>query len=94
MYRIIDKRASGKTCRLMLLAKEIGAVIFCANPNDMKKKALEYGLVGIDFYSYRDFYAMNNIEQDLKKPYLVDNLDCLVKSWNSRLVGYSIDSED
>jgi hypothetical protein len=32
MYRIIDGRGTGKTSRLMLLAKENNGVIVCANP--------------------------------------------------------------
>ena len=39
MYRIIDKRGSGKTSRLMLLAKETGATIVCSNPDAFKYKA-------------------------------------------------------
>ncbi len=31
MYRIIDGRSSGKTSRLMLLAKETNAAIACSN---------------------------------------------------------------
>ena len=30
MYRIIDKRGTGKTSRLMLLAKEENAIIACS----------------------------------------------------------------
>ena len=39
MYRIIDGRGSGKTSRLMLLAKETGAAIACSNPWAMAEKA-------------------------------------------------------
>ena len=38
MYRIIDGRGSGKTSRLMLLAKETGAAIACSNPWAMAVK--------------------------------------------------------
>ena len=54
MYRIIDGRGSGKTSRLMLLAKETGSTIACANPYAMREKAYAYGIVGIDFISYHD----------------------------------------
>ena len=36
MYRIIDDRGTGKTGRLMLLAKENNAVIACINPMAMR----------------------------------------------------------
>ena len=54
MYRIIDGRGSGKTSRLMLLAKENNAALVCSNPRAMEAKAHAYGIVGIDFMSYED----------------------------------------
>lgn len=55
MYRIIDDRASGKTGRLMLLAKESEGTIICSNPRAMNQKARAYGITGINFISYGDF---------------------------------------
>ena len=52
MYKIIDKRASGKTLRLMLIAKEKNAVFVCENPQKTQEKALAYGLTGIKFIGY------------------------------------------
>ena len=39
MYRIIEGRGTGKTSRLMLLAKENDAIFVCSNPDAMKYKA-------------------------------------------------------
>lgn len=55
MYRIIDGRGTGKTSRLLLLAKEKGGIVICARPDTMREKAYNYGLTGIDFMSYNDF---------------------------------------
>ena len=52
MYRIIDKRGSGKTSRLMLLAKEHNGIFVCSNPLAMKEKALSYVFVVFDIMSY------------------------------------------
>ena len=52
MYTIIDKRGTGKTSRLLLLAKENNGIIICQNPPLMQKKAYGYGITGIDFMSY------------------------------------------
>ena len=49
MYRIIDGRGTGKTSRLMLLAKDTNSVIACANPYAFEQKAKAYGIIGIDF---------------------------------------------
>ena len=56
MYRIIDSRGSGKTSRLMLLAKETNSAIACMNPSAMKTKAYAYGITGIDFISYSQLF--------------------------------------
>ena len=55
MYRIIDSRGTGKTSRLMLLAKEKNGTIVCSNPKAMQRKAYDYGLTGITFISYHEF---------------------------------------
>ena len=52
MYRIIDGRGSGKTSRLMLIAKENNATFVCSNPRAMEAKAHAYGIVGINFLDY------------------------------------------
>ncbi len=91
MYRIIDKRGTGKTSRLMLLAKEEGAIIACSNPNAMKIKAEGYGIVGLNFISYYDYVNGNYPKGSMV---FVDELDCLVKSLGHNLSGYSLSNED
>ena len=55
MYRIIDKKASGKTSRLMLIAKENNADFVCSNPHAMTTKAHAYGITGINFINTTNF---------------------------------------
>ena len=59
MIRVIDGRGTGKTSRLMLLAKEKNAIIACSNPNAMRIKSEGYGIVGINFISYYDYVNGN-----------------------------------
>lgn len=90
MYRIIDSRSSGKTSRLMLLAKENGAAIACANPSAMRQKALAYGITGIEFIPYSHLF---NGEYD--GSVLIDELEVFVKSFiDSSVIGYSLTNED
>ena len=96
MYQIIDGRSTGKTSRLMLLAKENNGIIVCLDPNTMKRKAIGYGLVGIEFMSYYDFlHPETKIPSDT--PVYIDNLEVLASyithKINGRLDGYTI-SED
>ncbi len=91
MYRIIDTRASGKTSRLMLLAKENNGVFVCANPYAMQTKAQAYGLTGFDIISYYD-YINHNYEHG--KMCFVDELDVFVKSLGNNISGYSLSIDD
>ena len=42
MYRIIDNKASGKTRKLMEIAKENKAVFVCSNPRAMEAIAFQF----------------------------------------------------
>ena len=90
MYRIIDSRSSGKTSRLMLLAKETDSAIACSNPSAMKAKAYAYGIAGIDFIPYSDLfngYYSGNV--------LIDELEEFVKDYtDANITGYSLTNED
>lgn len=89
---ILGKRGSGKTKELMKIALKKDAIISCSNPIAMEKKARAYGLIGIDFISYWDFY---NHRFPVGKKVLVDDLDIYVKTVsNDALLGYSLTTED
>lgn len=87
MIKIIDGQGSGKTSRLMLVAKENNATFVCENPRAMEVKAKAYGLSGINFISYRDFVTSYN-----EGNYVIDEIDLFVKSimGDNELVGYSL----
>ena len=42
MYRIIDGKGTGKTGRLLLLAKENDGIVVCANPTKTREQAHHY----------------------------------------------------
>ena len=90
MFRIIDGRSSGKTSRLMLLAKETDSAIACSNPSAMRQKAYVYGITGIDFISYSDLFNGGwdgNV--------LIDELEEFVKQYvDAKVTGYSLTNED
>jgi hypothetical protein len=96
MYRFIDGRSTGKTSRLMLLAKETNGTIVCNNPRAMKEKAYAYGIVGIEFISYGEFLQLRGTDIG---NYYIDELEAYIEyvqgmaGVRGRLRGYSI-SED
>lgn len=97
MYRIIDERGSGKTSRLMLLAKEDGSAIVCSNPRAMEIKANAYGITGINFISYCDF--INKQNHDFSNYYIDELEDFLYyfhhyNGFSGQMKGYSLSLED
>ena len=91
MYRIIDSRSSGKTSRLMLLAKETGSIIACMNPSAMRQKAHAYGIIGVQFISYSDLFTG---EYD-KDKVMIDEIETFVSNYiDGKLTGYTLSNED
>lgn len=92
MYRVIDDRATGKTSRLMLLAKETGSKIACSNPSAMRQKAYAYGITGIDFIPYSDLV---NGAVDPEDKVMIDELEIFVREYtDGTLTGYTLSTED
>ena len=89
MYRIIDGRAQGKTSRLMLLAKENDAIIACADPKAMERKALGYGIIGLTFVPYDKVMGYH-----YDKPVYVDEIEGFLQHINRNINGYTLSTED
>ena len=87
MKQIIDDRSTGKTSRLFLLAKESKGIIVCKNPAAMREKAIGYGIVGIDFISYKDYPKV--MAANIDKPVFIDELSAFLKYCDPNFEGYS-----
>lgn len=93
MIRIIEGRGTGKTLRLMLIAKEQNAKFVCSDPHGMKAKALAYGITGIDFISYGDFREEKR--RGNKDKVVIDELEHFLYSnlFPEHLIGYTLSNE-
>lgn len=90
MYRIIDSRGTGKTSRLMLLAKETNSAIACMNPSAMRQKAYAYGITGIDFISYSELF-----NREYEGNVMIDELELFIQNYiDCKLTGYTLTNED
>ena len=92
MYRIIDSRGTGKTSRLMLLAKEHDAAIVCKHPERMREKAYSYGITGLRFISYYEF-AQDHNDNALIGQYVIDEIEEFIKLYflkQGNLLGYTL----
>ena len=91
MYRIIDDRSTGKTSRLMLLAKETNSIIACVNPYAMKEKAHAYGITGLTFISYEELLTQSWKDYNI----MIDEIELFVKYQLSGILkGYTLSNED
>lgn len=92
MYKIIDDRSTGKTSRLMLLAKEQKAMIACSNPSAMRQKAYSYGITGVEFIPYS---ALLDGSIDPNEKVMIDEIEDFVREYiDGALVGYTLSKED
>ena len=90
MYRIIDEKNTGKTSRLMLIAKENNAIFVCSSPEAMQVKAKAYGIEDIKFKSYADF--IRDYDPEIKT-YVVDELEPFINeifTSGPKLIGYTL----
>ncbi len=96
MYRIIDKKCTGKTSRLLLLAKENNGIVVCKSPESMREKAYQYGITGIDFvsyYEYTDYLSGYGNNTFTNKPIFIDEIELFLQMFDNNIQGYTI-SED
>lgn len=88
MERIVGGRSSGKTRKLLELAKEQNAIVLTRNPNAMRRKAEQYGIFGLQFYEYREGCLI-----DSTTPVVADEIEDFYCG-NGRLIGYTLTDED
>lgn len=92
MHRIIDGKGTGKTSKLLLLAKENNAVLVCSNPRAMEYKAKQYGLNDIHMISYGEF--LNNYRGS-KTQYVIDEIENFldIVYGANKVIGYTLSVE-
>ncbi len=92
MHRIIDGRGTGKTSKLLLLAKENNAVLVCSNPRAMEYKAKQYGINDIHMISYGEF--LNNYRGS-KTQYVIDEIENFldIVYGANKVIGYTLSVE-
>lgn len=91
MKKIIKPRGTGKSKELLEYAKENNAVFVCHNPIMMRRKAQDYGIVGIDIIGYYDI----SDDEYRDRQVVIDELDLFVAAAaHKHLIGFNITSDD
>ena len=93
MFKIIDGQGTGKTKKLMEYAKSNSAIFVCANAIGMEQKAHAYGIEGIKFMSYKEFFT--TFDPDIHD-YVRDEIDNFVSeiSQGPSFIGYTLTNEN
>ena len=89
MYQIIDYKNTGKTSRLLLLAKEHNGLIVCANPERLREKALFFGIVGIDFVSYEEYFHNDFSTRMI----FIDDISAFLNHFDINIKGFTATKE-
>lgn len=93
MIKIIDNRGTGKTSRLLLLAKENRGTVVCANPQLLTEKAYRYGIVGVNCVSYITY--LNNKEKFDKQKIFIDDVEQFLKVVTvNQIEGFVVNTDD
>lgn len=89
MIKIIGKRGSGKTTKLLWIAAQTGATVVSCNKQYSKEMAQKMFGLPIDIISYPEFMQ----ERGTRKRYLIDEIDLFLSyAFPFRnIAGYSID---
>lgn len=91
MDKIIGGKGTGKTRRLLEMAKDNNGIVICENVEEMTKRAYRLGIIGIDFINYRDYiYRLDK----LTKPIYIANINNFLKAFDNKVAGYSLTLEE
>ena len=93
MERIIDEHCTGKTRKLLEVAKEHGATVVCSNPAAFADKALRYGITGLKFISYAKF--LEGVYEPDESTVVIDELEGLLEAFSAyepvcKIIGYTL----
>ena len=97
MYRVIDKRDTGKTRKLLEECAYNHGVFVCKHPHKVKDKCLAYGINYSDIVEVLgyDAYLMRASFKEPHPEIYVDELELFVKHcMEGKLGGYTLTNED
>ena len=83
MFIISGGKGTGKTRALLERAKAENGVVVCKNPDAMRERAYEYGIVGLDIVSYDEFYVAG-------KPVYIHDINKFIEHGVPEIAGYTL----
>lgn len=89
MFVVSGGRGTGKTKALLERVKSQNAILVCENTMEMRERAYGYGITGLNLMSYKDFYALEKVEE----PVYIHNINKYISYGNRNVKGYSVCNE-
>ena len=92
---VVGGRSSGKTRKIMELAKEKNAIVICKNPAAMERKAAAYGIFGLKFYGYDEMTTLFHEDMLPEDDFVVDEVsEFLSYFFAAKCVGFTQTEDD
>ena len=91
----VAERSTGKTRKIMELAKEKNAVVICKNPAAMERKAAAYGIFGLKFHGYDEMTTLFHEDMLSEDDFVVDEVtEFLSYFFAAKCVGFTQTEDD
>jgi hypothetical protein len=91
MFIISGGRGTGKTRMLLERAKAEGGIVVCKDPEAIRQRAYEYGIVGLEIISYGAL--QNNTVISEEKPVYIHDINKFITYNFQEVKGYTLCNE-
>lgn len=92
---VVGGRSSGKTRKIMELAKEKNAIVICKNPAAMERKAQAYGIYGLHFMGYDEMVHCYHEDMSPESDFVIDEVkDFMDYFFAGQCVGFTQTEDD
>lgn len=91
MFIVSGGRGTGKTRALLERVKSEDAILVCENTMQMRERAYQYGIVGLNLITYEEYCQCGS--EELDKPVYIHDVNKLLKRINNQTKGYSVCNE-
>ena len=83
MFIISGEKGTGKTKALLERAKAENGIVVCKDPEAMRNRAYDYGIVGLDIVGYGDLYLAG-------KPVYIHDINKFIEHNMPEATGYTL----
>jgi hypothetical protein len=86
MFIVSGGRGIGKTRTLLERVKSENAIIVCEDTIEMRERAYNYGITGLNIMSYKEFDTLEKVEE----PVYIHDINKYISYGNRNVKGYSV----